>query len=260
MAATMSALAMATFCILMHWAAASRPESFPVLQVDDNAAEEAVFGNNTGGSLAQQQAEALSTNEEATSDGWFGWFWNFIDWIKGGFSSSEENAATEDEVGCFCINPYVYADLHSKNYGTGNEGEDEATTNAFEECVGNPGEDPNRCNEVCEEKGKFITFHETSQTLSFCGNTNGGLNGKVMCQCLDGHSTMNDENNKKIAAKRVRQKKIKDPNTLWMLDRKAMYSGGAKAYDNLKECYNKCTAECRKNHMFIAGCSTPRTK
>jgi len=169
----------------------------------------------------------------------------------------EVNASRGEDVECFCINPYIYADLDDQDY-TSKRGSD------WSQCVGDAGERKEgwskhgiRCNEICEDKKKFVSFEGTTQTLSFCGNDNGGLSGKIECQCLDGLETWQNKENKKIATKRYEKGKIDNPNTLWMLKVKQNFNHQHSAQGNLKDCYTKCPDVCRQNEMIIGGCAMP---
>ena len=100
-------------------------------------------------------------------------------------------------------------------------------------------------------------FEGSAQTLSFCGNENGGLTEPIECQCLDGLETFQNQENKKIAQKRYRKGTIDNPNTLWMLKVKHTFSRRGKANGNLKDCYVHCPDVCRSAQMVIAGCAMP---
>ncbi|CAJ1358938.1 unnamed protein product [Effrenium voratum] len=166
--------------------------------------------------------------------------------------SLEVNASRAEDVECFCINPYIYADLDDEDYRGGS---------AWGQCVGDHGarHGPHgiRCNEICEDKRKFVYFEGSAQTLSFCGNDNGGFTGQIECQCLDGLETFQNQENKKIAQKRYRKGKIDDPNTLWMLKVKHTFNSQYNANGNLKDCYSQCPAVCRQHEMVIGGCAMP---
>lgn len=165
-----------------------------------------------------------------------------------------ESTGRAEDVECFCIDPYIYADLDDADY----------KKDPWAECVGDYGERQGgfrnkglRCNEICEDDKKFVFFEGKRQTLSFCGTDNGGFNGKIECQCLDGNDTYGNPTNKKVAQKRYQKGKISNPNTLWMLHVKENYAHGRTAQDNLKQCYQECPNVCRQNEMIIGGCAMP---
>eukprot|EP00441_Pelagodinium_beii_P038072 CAMPEP_0197650518 /NCGR_PEP_ID=MMETSP1338-20131121/30993_1 /TAXON_ID=43686 ORGANISM="Pelagodinium beii, Strain RCC1491" /NCGR_SAMPLE_ID=MMETSP1338 /ASSEMBLY_ACC=CAM_ASM_000754 /LENGTH=190 /DNA_ID=CAMNT_0043224941 /DNA_START=179 /DNA_END=751 /DNA_ORIENTATION=+ len=167
------------------------------------------------------------------------------------------NASHAEDVECFCINPYIYADLDDESY-TDKRGP------AWSQCVGDVGErKPGwsqhgiRCNEICEDKKKYVRFEGVDQTLSFCGNDNGGLTGKIECQCLDGTETYQNRENQKIAQKRYQKGKIDSPNTLWMLKVKHNFNSEGSSQGNLKNCYTRCPNICRQHEMVIGGCAMP---
>ncbi|CAJ1378519.1 unnamed protein product [Effrenium voratum] len=174
--------------------------------------------------------------------------------------SLEVNASRAEDVECFCINPYIYADLDPYIYPNLDD-EDYRGESAWGRCVGDHGAryGPHafRCNEICEDKRKFVHFEGSAQTLSFCGNENGGLTEPIECQCLDGLETFQNQENKKIAQKRYRKGTIDNPNTLWMLKVKHTFSRRGKANGNLKDCYVHCPDTCRSAQMVIAGCAMP---
>eukprot|EP00929_Paragymnodinium_shiwhaense_P006516 TRINITY_DN11004_c0_g1_i1.p1 TRINITY_DN11004_c0_g1~~TRINITY_DN11004_c0_g1_i1.p1 ORF type:complete len:249 (+),score=66.95 TRINITY_DN11004_c0_g1_i1:91-747(+) len=155
------------------------------------------------------------------------------------------NNTRAEDVECFCMPPYLYADL------------DDDDVNAVD-CFGS-GDDHLRCDNICQRKGKQVYFEGQTQTISFCGGDKGepDLRGETECQCFDLEDTLKDKSNKKKTEKLYEKGKISSKGEGWMVKNVANFNRQYSSEDNLKDCYRHCPDACHDKYMVTAGCAYP---